>query len=481
MARYEYDGIVIGGGAAGLTAAKTARGFGKKVLIIEKEKLGGECTWTGCVPSKALIKVAQIARDVRNHAQFGLRSDVPINLNTTNVMEHVRSLVQKVYITHTPEQLQQLGIPVQFGSASLVDAHTVVVNGKQITARNIFITTGSSAFVPPLEGLAEVPYLTNATLFNLTTLPASLLILGGGTIGVEMASALQRLGVQVTIIEMQRSILAQEDEEMVHLVAQDLRNEGVKIAASMTAYKVEHRNGSVVVFARDASGTTHEFMGEKLLIAVGRKPNIEDLNLSAAGVEHTRRGIVVDAYMGTTAKNIYAAGDVAGPYLFSHMAWQQAVVAARNAYVPVFKKKISYDYVAWVTFCSPELAHAGLTEQEARAQFGDTITVYRQTFESLDRAKVDLATGLAKIIVTQNGNIVGAHIVGPRAGELIHELQLAKTWGYPLYALQKIIYVYPTYSELLWQAAKKSYLAKLEANPLIQLVRWLQSFTLNKE
>lgn len=472
--KFDYDVIVIGGGAAGLTAAKTARGLGKKVALVEsKEHLGGECTWTGCVPSKALIKAAEVAWHAKTMSRFGLLASSPMSLDTANVMNHVRDLVRQVYSTHTPDIIEKKGIKVIFGMPRFVDEHQILINNdKKLLAKKFIIATGSSPFVPPIGGLDSVDYLTNETLFELKSLPKSMIILGGGPIGTEMASALNRLGVTVTMIEMQERILQHDDEAHAFKLMHILKKEGVTILSSMRAIMVAKKNIDVSVICEDGQGNKKEVYAETLLIAVGRRPNIEGLNLEHVGVQTNKNGVVVNDMMRTHANNMYACGDVVGPYLFSHMAWYQAVIAARNAIIPIFKKRIDYNQAIWVTFTAPELASCGFTEDAARERYGDKINVYNKTYHDIDRGYTDLTLeGTIKIICDKRGYILGAHILGERAGDIIHELQLAKMKGIKFHELQSVIHAYPTYAELNWHMAKRAYLDRLESNMLIRMVK----------
>ncbi len=475
MSRFDYDVIVIGSGSGGLTAAKTARGFGKRVAIIEKmNRLGGECTWTGCVPSKALIRSAEIAYHINNVRAYGLKHVVNGAVDTSEVMNHIRRVIHEVYQTHTPDQIEKLGIDVLFGSPKFLDRHHIRLGDKTLAAKKFIIAIGLSPFVPPIEGLDSVSYLTNETIFDLDRLPQSMMILGGGAIGAEIACAFNRLGVRVTIIEMRERILSKEDPELVAMLTGIMRDEGVSILTGMRAAQVSQHNNTITTACVDADGNKHDVQAEQLLIAVGRRPNIGGLDLERAGVQTTKRGIIVDATMRTTAKNIYACGDIVGPYLFSHMAWHQAVIATRNALIPFFKKRIDYRHTIWATFTSPELAAAGLTEEQAREKYGDTITIYRSSYADIDRAHTDRATkGLVKIICDKKGRLVGMHILGARAGDIIHELQVTKVFGKRLADLQSIIHAYPTYAELLWHAAKKAYLDQLEKSIFVRLAKRL--------
>ncbi len=473
MKKFDYDCIVIGGGSAGLTAAKFARGVGKKVALIEKtDHLGGECTWTGCIPSKTLIHTAHVAHDVKNLAGVGLRANNAISFDTQNVMAYMQSVIKDVYATHTPDVLRKDGVDVLFGEPQFVDAHTIILNDKKLYANKFIITTGTSPFVPPIDGIDSVDYLTNETIFNLKELPKSLLILGGGAIGSELSSALNRLGVHVQVIEMQERILMHEDAELVERVSKQLKQEGVQLLTGMRATKIEQNGNQITVTCVDNNNKEQKVTADKLLVAVGRRPNVDSLQLENAGVQTNKRGIVVDNYLRTTTKNIFACGDVVGPYLFSHMAWYQAVIAARNAFIPFFKKKVDYNNVVWCTFTAPELATLGLTEEKARAKYGDSIKIYRHEYKHIDRGHTDNAlNGLLKVICDKKGYIVGGGIVGERAGELLHELQLAKVKGIEFINIESVIHAYPTFSDLIWYSARKAYAQELENNWFVKFAK----------
>ena len=361
----DYDIVVIGGGSAGLVACKLANGLGKKTALIEKRKLGGDCTWFGCIPSKTLIKSANIAHDVRRLAEFGFGASEAGELNTDKVMEHVRSVVQADADGHPAESYKAEGIDVIFGASKFIDNHHIVIDNQTISAHKFIICTGSHPFIPEIEGLDEIEYLTNETIFGLGKLPKSMIILGGGPISAEMCCALNRLGVEVTVVEKSRHILMREEEDIANRLMDSLREEGVRFITEKKIGSVERLDEKIVATVYDKKNEPEEIVADALLIAAGRRPNLEDLDLGDAGVEYDEKGIKVDDHLRSTAKNIYAAGDVVWPYLFTHVAEYEAVIATSNACLPI-KRKPRYDNVPWCTFTDPEFARVGLTEEHIR-------------------------------------------------------------------------------------------------------------------
>lgn len=470
MARYDYDLIVIGGGAAGFVASKLAHGLGKRVALVEKRRLGGDCTNYGCIPSKTLIHASSIAYHIKNFRKYGLDISAPVSIKTEHVMAHVRSVVQKVYSGHSPEMFQKLGIDILFGRPQFIDNHSIDLDGMTLSARTFILSTGSTAFIPSIEGLHSVPYLTNETIFDLEKLPKSMTVLGGGPIGTELASALNRLGIEITVVEMNERILIREDRELVQLLAERLEEEGVTIMTKTKAERFSQKNGKIVLTV-EHENQRREIRADSLLVAIGRRPNVEGLNLEKAGVEYNPRGIKTNDRLQTSTGNIYACGDVVGPYQFSHMAEYQAAVATQNALLP-FKKKATYDNVTWCTFTDPELAHAGMTEDEARQLRGDRIKVYRHEYKNIDRGKTDVSeTGMSKFICDPRGRLIGAHILGNRAGELIHEAQMAKSLGIPFYKVYSVIHIYPTFTDMVKQPAKFCYIDRLQNNFFLKILK----------
>jgi pyruvate/2-oxoglutarate dehydrogenase complex dihydrolipoamide dehydrogenase (E3) component len=456
-----FDLIVIGSGAGGLTSAFTALGFGKKVLIVEKHKSGGECTWSGCVPSKGLINEAKDLHIARKFAE--------ISVDSSSILKRVRAISEGIYEHETPEVLEKAGAVFVQGVAQFVSSKVISVNGEQYQGKKIMIATGSSPMVPPIPGLDSVPFLTNDNFFEQESLPSSIIVLGGGAIGMELSQAMNRLGVDVTVVEMMPEVMFREEPEFSAIIREKLSAEGVKFHVGTKATKFEKTELGVRVHT-EVNNCPGQLEAEALLVALGRSPNIAELNLQAAGIE-TDRGVKVDQYLQTTAKGVYACGDVAGPYLLSHMANFQGKIATMNALLPL-KRKAKYEHVAWTTFTDPEFARAGLTEAEAREQHGDSIRVYNYDFEKLDRAKTKAGDmGRIKLITSRKGKVLGAHIIAERAGELIAEVQVMKTLGLNFAKLQGVIHPYPTYADALRQLAQQVFLDNLMNHPIVKFFR----------
>jgi pyruvate/2-oxoglutarate dehydrogenase complex dihydrolipoamide dehydrogenase (E3) component len=469
MSKYDYDLIVIGAGAGGFVSSKLAAGLGKKVAMIEKDLLGGECTNRGCVPSKALLKAAAVAHQIRHLKDYGLEATGGLDVSGKHAMAYARASVKKVYDSHPASVFETAGIAVLFGNPRFLDNHHLELNGKVLSSRMFMLCTGSSAALPTLEGISSTPYYTNEDLFEIDELPASLLVLGAGPVGIEMAQAFSRLGAETTVVAKYDTILRSEDRELSRMLADRLTSEGVRIMKEAKAIRAAP-GGAGIVLTVEQSGRREDVTAAALLIAVGRKPNVEGLDLEKAGVHYGPKGIVVDDYLRTTSKNIFACGDVVGPYYFSHMTEYQAVIATRNAFLP-FRTKVDYRTVAWGTFTDPELAHAGMSEDEARSRFGDRVQVYRWSYGNTDRGKTDgTEQGLAKYILGPDGRLLGAHILGERACDIIHEAQLLRHLNLPFSTIAQMIHIYPTYTDVVRQPAKRYYIDRLRNNPLLKLL-----------
>ncbi|MBS1793278.1 MAG: FAD-dependent oxidoreductase [Acidobacteria bacterium] len=464
-----YDLIVIGGGSAGLVAAGGAGILGARVALVEKHLLGGECLYTGCVPSKALIRSARFAHDARRAADFGFRvADFGFAGDRfAAVTNRVQQVIAAIEPHDSPERFEKMGVEVVFGTPRFVSSGALEVESKdsgalrKMKAKRFCIATGSSPFVPPVEGLRETGFVTNETLFRLETLPARLIVLGGGAIGAEMAQAFRRLGARVTVVEQGERLLSKEDREISAFAEEIFRREGIEILTGSKAVAARTNAAGEKIVTIETGGAKREIAGDELLVALGRRPNVEGLELEKAGVRFDEKRIETDAYLRTTAKNIFAAGDVTNRFQFTHTADYEAQVVLRNCFLfyPL-TVKADYRVVPWATFTEPEIGRVGLTESEARAKYG-SISVVRAEFGDNDRAHAEGETeGFAKIVLAGK-KIVGAHIAGPRAGELIHEFVLAMKFGLSLDDLGRAIHVYPTLSKIAPALATEKTLAAL--------------------
>lgn len=458
-----YDFAIIGGGSAGLSLAAAAAQFGEKVVLFEKADMGGDCLNFGCIPSKSLIAAAKHAHAQRSSAPYGVAAVEP-DVDYAKVMAHVERVIAAIAPHDSQERFEKLGVTVVRAPAQFTGARRLSAAGQTYEARKIVIATGSRASVPPIHGLKDAPYLTNETIFKNRIMPTHLIVIGGGPIGLEMAQAHRRLGCKVTVLEALQP-LAKADPELTSIVLDALRGEGVDIRAQVAIAEVISVKKSIQVILED--GEVIE--GSHLLVAAGRMPNIEGLNLEAGGVEYTKRGITVDASLRSSNRNVYAAGDVAGGLQFTHVAGYHAGLIIRNAMfrLPV---KNRTDIIPWVTYTDPELAHMGLTEVDAKKLHGEQIKVLRWAFKENDRAQAEGKTkGLVKIIVGKRGLILGASIVGAGAGELIAPWVLAVTNKMKISAFANMVLPYPTLSEAGKRAAITNY-AGIAQKPLLRRV-----------
>jgi pyruvate/2-oxoglutarate dehydrogenase complex dihydrolipoamide dehydrogenase (E3) component len=448
-----YDLVVIGGGSGGLVAASFAAQLKAKVVLVEREeRLGGDCLWYGCVPSKSLIHVSRITHQVQQAVQSGLIMGMSSNgfhpqVDYLKVYQHIKG-AQTFISQHadSPDRFRQLGVEVIFGTGRFVDRQTFEVNGRRLKARAFIVATGSRPQVPPVTGLEQAGYLTNEKIFDLTRRPDSAVVIGAGPIGCELGQSLSRLGTKVTLIASRDQILPKEDPEAAEVVRRQFASEGIEILFKARAEQVVLDHGKKHVKIGD-----HRLSVDEIVVAAGRVPNVESLNLEAAGVNFDKNGIKVNLKMQTSNPKIYACGDVIGGYQFTHVAGYEGFVAAANALVfPLVSAK--YRVIPWATFTDPELARVGLTEAEAWQTYKD-VTVLKHEFAEVDRAQAEAATqGFAKLICRSNGEILGAHLVGEAAGELLHEIVLAMNYKLPVSALTGI-HVYPTLSEVNAKAA----------------------------
>ncbi len=468
----KVDICVIGAGSGGLSVAAGASQMGASTALIERGKMGGDCLNYGCVPSKALLAAGHAAQAVRGGGRFGVRAAAPA-IDSGGVYGHVRGTIAAIAPNDSVERFEGLGVTVIQSSARFTGPREIAADGYRITARRIVIATGSSPVVPPVAGLGDVPYLTNETIFDLGQVPAHLIVIGGGPVGIEMAQAHRHLGARVTVVEM-FSILASDDPELVDVVRARLAGEGIDLREGVTVARVEKAgNGVAVVIA--GNGAEDRVQGSHVLIAAGRRPNVGGLDLEKAGIAYSPAGIQVDARLRTTNRRVFAIGDVAGGYQFTHMAGYHAGIVLRNALFRL-PARVDTHAVPWVTYTAPELAQVGLTEDRARKQAGD-IRVLRWPFAENDRARAERETdGLVKVITTPRGRILGAGIVGAHAGELIHAWVLAIGQKIKIGAVAGMIAPYPTLGEANKRAAGSFYTPALFGERTKRIVRFLSHF-----
>lgn len=468
------DIAVIGAGSGGLSVAAGAAQMGADVVLIEKHKMGGDCLNTGCVPSKSLLAAGHTAELVRGSGAFGVNGHEP-DIDFARVNRHVHDVIESIAPHDSMERFEGLGVRVIKAAARFESPTRVEAAGYRIDAKRFVIATGSSAALPPIPGLGQVPALTNESIFDLTERPEHLIVIGGGPVGAEMAQAHCRLGSRVTILEA-FSLLGKDDPEAIQVVRRRLQEEGVDIRESARIARVEPRgNGVAVILGAEGQGE-ESLEGTHLLVAAGRRPNVDGLDLEAAGVACSPQGIQVDKRLRTTNKRIFAIGDVAGGYQFTHMAGYHAGIVLRNALFRI-PAKVKYHAVPWVTYTDPELAHVGTTEAAARQEQGDAVRVLRRSFEDNDRARAERATdGFIKVVVGGKGRILGATIVGRHAGELILPWVLAIDRGLKIGAMANVIAPYPTLGEVSKRVAGSYYTDALFGEKTRKLVRFLQRF-----
>ena len=468
---YKADLVVIGAGSGGLSAAAGAAMFGLKVVLYEKHEMGGDCLNYGCVPSKALLSAAKAAQSARDAGKFGVNVAAPTT-DWTAVKAHVRHAIDTIAPVDSQERFEGLGVTVIREAASFADPDTIISATTRTRARRIVVATGSTAFIPPIEGLAETPYLTNETIFSMPDFPEHLVILGGGPIGMEMAQAFTRLGAKTTVIEMGRA-LGKSDPDHAAVAIGALREEGVTLLEGHKAVRVTSDGGRIKVHAEHA-GDTRVIDGSHLLVAVGRRTMLDGLELDAGKVEFDRKGIVVgDNLRSRSNPRVWALGDAAGREQFTHVAGWHASVFARRAFFKQGTKADSLPIPA-VTYTSPEVAQVGLTEAEAREKHGDDVATSSFPFHENDRAIAEGKTlGEAKLVI-RKGAILGASIVGEGAGDILQLISVAMSNGLKVKDLTNFVSPYPTRAEIVKRAASAHFTEALTGKSARRLVGLLQ-------
>lgn len=469
----QTDICVIGAGSGGLSVAAGAVQMGARVVLIEKGDMGGDCLNTGCVPSKSLIAAGAAAQTFRASAAFGIAATEP-EIDFAGVNRHVKSVIAAIAPMDSEERFTGLGVQVIRAAARFVGPREVEAGKIRVSAKWIVVATGSRAGVPPIPGLDEVPFLTNETIFDLTSCPDHLLIVGGGPIGMEMAQAHRRLGARVTVLERDR-IMPKDDPELVDVVRRRVMAEGVSLVEGAEIVRVEQGDAGPVVVLETETGQ-ERVQGSHLLVAAGRQANTETLELEAGRVSYDRRGITVDRRLRSVSnRRVFAVGDVAGQFQFTHIAGYHAGIVIRNILFRL-PAKTDDDAVPWVTYTAPELAHVGLSESAARKRYGKVRTL-TWSLEENDRARAERETeGLVKIVTGPGGRVVGAGIVAPHAGELIQPLVLAVSQKIKVGALASMIAPYPTLGEAIKRAAGSYYTDTLFSDRTRRIVRFLMKF-----
>ncbi|MDF1551437.1 MAG: FAD-dependent oxidoreductase [Deferrisomatales bacterium] len=475
MASYDYDIGILGGGAAGLTVASGAAQFGAKTLLIEKaDRLGGDCLHFGCVPSKTLIRSAGVWAQARRAVEFGLPALALPTVDLGAVMDRVAGVIAQIQDHDSPERFCKLGAAVRFGTPVFADDHVVEVDGERISARTWVVATGSGPALPPVPGLGSVAHWTNENVFQQRSLPERLLVLGGGPIGLELAQAFARLGSRVTVVEFLDQILGPEDADLAAVVRARLEAEGVTVRTATKAVRAAQSGTTVRLTVAPAQGHGGEQVleADALLVATGRKPNVEGLGLENAGVEYGPRGVPADARLRTNVKHIYACGDVNGKLPFTHVAGYEGGIALTNAVLHL-PRKADYTKVPWCTYTDPEVASVGLNEKRAREQ-GVECRVLTEAFADNDRALAEAeSAGKIKVLVDLKGKVLGAQIAGAHAGELIHEWIAAFNGGVKLSTLAGAIHIYPTLAEISKRAAGSYFSEKLFGDRTKSVLRLL--------
>ena len=464
------DICVIGAGSGGLTVAAAAASFGVSVVLIEKGKMGGDCLNYGCVPSKALLAAGKHAQSMREAPKFGVSFGGDIKIDHRKVNKHIQQVIAAIAPKDSVERFTALGVKVIEATARFTDPKTVIAGDYETRARRFVVATGSSAFVPPIPGLAEVDYFTNESLFENTRKLSHLIIIGGGPIGLEMAQAHRRLGSTVTVLEGLKA-LGKDDPELAAVVLDNLRNEGITIREGAMVSSVEKRGKTGIRVTISVDGKDETVDGTHLLVAVGRAVNVEGLGFEKAGIKFDRTGIKVSNTLRSTNKRVYAIGDVAGGLQFTHVAGYHAGLVLRAI---LFRKKAVVDenIIPWVTFTDPEMAHVGLNEESA-AKSHKNISILRWPYHENDRAQTERKTkGLIKMIADKKGKILGVSIAGANAGEMINMWALAVSKGLSVRDVSGYVAAYPTMSEIGKRAAT-SYYMPLTRKPF---VRWLIGF-----
>lgn len=441
-----YDVVIIGGGTAGLVTASGCARLGRKVALIEREALGGDCLWTGCVPTKALVASAKLAHQMRHADLFGLEPVTP-RITPKSVMDSMREQRRSISHHDDPEKFRRLGVEVMEGSAKLVAPNEVETGSRRLVAKDIVIATGSRTAVPPVEGLQESGFLDHVSFLAHDEFPASVLILGGGYIGIEFAQIFARFGARVTVVEMLDEIVNKEDPAIITRLREILVGETIELYTGWAVKAVRREGSRKIARIENKSGESREVAVDEIFVASGRRGNTEELGLEDVGVKVERSFVTVDRFLQTSVPRIWACGDVHGGMQFTHVAAYEAVKLVRNMLFPG-KSAADYSNIPWALYTDPEVGHIGMTEEEARKKHGDEVRTYVTQMEDVDRAVVDRASaGLIKLVCDAKGRILGAHALCANASTVIAEVVLARRKGLKVGDLAQRISAYPSLAD----------------------------------
>ena len=452
-----FDVVVIGGGTAGLVTASGCARLGRKVALIEREKLGGDCLWTGCVPTKGLVATARLVHQLRHAGAYGLDPQ-DVRVMPKAIMDSMRAQQHAIEHHDDPEKFRALGVDVIFGNAKLVSRSEVEVDGRRLAAKDVVIATGTRTAVPPIDGLAEHGFLDHASFLNQDAFPASILILGGGAIGIEFAQMFRRFGCDVVVVEMGEQIIHKEDADVIARVRKMLTEEGIVIRSGWSAKSVRVDGGKKAIRIENTLGETMELRADEIFVASGRRANTEDLGLEAIGVKTNHGFITVDKYLQTSVPRIWACGDVHGGMQFTHVAAFEAVKLVRNMLFPG-RSAVMYDDIPWGLYTDPEVGHIGMTESEAVTKHGkENVRTYSVEMTDVDRAVVDrTAAGFLKLVCDKRGRILGGHALSANASTLIETLVLARKKKMTVSQLAQLVSPYPSLADALQKAASLYY------------------------
>lgn len=468
------DFCVIGAGSGGLSFAAGASQMGASVVLIERAKMGGDCLNYGCVPSKSLIAAAQVGHDIKTSSKFGWLMNT-LKVDFKKVYDHVQGVIAAIAPNDSVKRFEGFGVNVLLEEGHFKDEKTLETKTHLIQAKRYVIATGSHPFVPPIEGLSQIPYYTNETIFDLQELPEHLVVIGGGPIGIELAQAFHRLGSQVTVLEAFKA-LPKDDPEMTSKLKEILIEEGINIQENVKIISFHKKLKKIECSYADEKGNSHQILASHLLVATGRRPSIESLNLEAAHIKFSLRGIDIDSHLRTSNSRVYAVGDCAGGYQFTHVANYHAGLVIRNS---IFKlgAKVQTTAIPWVTYTDPELAHVGFLESQLQEQ-KIPYTALKLDFSENDRAQAERRTeGMIKVLVSPKGRILGATILSASGGELIYPWVIAIQNKLKISALANTIAPYPTLSDINKRIAGQFYVDKLFSSRMKKIVSWLMWFT----